>query len=82
MLEFIDGHDLDFLLKQNNTLPEKEVLSLSLSVSSLPLSSPRSPPSQARLIILQVMSALKYLNSIKPPVIHFDLKPGEVLQMF
>ena len=22
------------------------------------------------------MSALKYLNQIKPPVIHFDLKPG------
>lgn len=23
------------------------------------------------------MSALRYLNSIKPPIIHFDLKPGD-----
>ena len=26
---------------------------------------------------MQTMGALKYLNEIKPPVIHFDLKPGE-----
>ncbi len=32
---------------------------------------------EARLIIIQVVSALKYLNEIKPPVIHYDLKPGE-----
>lgn len=25
---------------------------------------------------MQVVSALKYLNEIKPPVIHYDLKPG------
>lgn len=31
---------------------------------------------EARLIIIQVVSALKYLNEIKPPVIHYDLKPG------
>ena len=34
MLEFIDGHDLDFLLKQNNTLPEKEVWSCILVTGS------------------------------------------------
>lgn len=27
----------------------------------------------------QVVSALKYLNEIKPPVIHYDLKPGNIL---
>lgn len=32
---------------------------------------------EARLIIIQVVSALKYLNEIKPPVIHYDLKPGK-----
>lgn len=26
---------------------------------------------------MQVVSALKYLNEIKPPVIHYDLKPGK-----
>ena len=25
----------------------------------------------------QTVSALKYLNEIKPPVIHYDLKPGK-----
>ena len=33
------------------------------------------------MIIVQVMSALKYLNSIRPPVIHFDLKPGTLLML-
>lgn len=33
---------------------------------------------------MQVVSALKYLNEIKPPVIHYDLKPGklEMLESF
>jgi len=25
VLEYVEGHDLDFLLKQSKTLPEKEV---------------------------------------------------------
>ena len=28
---------------------------------------------------MQVSSALKYLNEIKPPIIHYDLKPGNFL---
>jgi serine/threonine protein kinase len=39
------------------------------------------PEREARSIVMQVVSALKYLNEIKPPVIHYDLKPGEVLFM-
>jgi serine/threonine protein kinase len=35
------------------------------------------PEREARSIVMQVVSALKYLNEIKPPVIHYDLKPGE-----
>ena len=31
------------------------------------------------MVVLQTMGALKYLNEIKPPVIHFDLKPGNIL---
>ena len=58
MLEYCEGNDLDFYLKQNKHMPEKE----------------------ARSIVVQTVSALKYLNEIKPPVIHYDLKPGEILK--
>lgn len=54
VLEYCDGHDLDFYLKQHKSIPERE----------------------ARSIIMQVAHALKYLNEIKPPIIHYDLKPG------
>ena len=33
---------------------------------------------EARSIVMQVSSALKYLNEIKPPIIHYDLKPGKL----
>ncbi|BFY97086.1 hypothetical protein BsWGS_00126 [Bradybaena similaris] len=57
VLEYQNGNDLDFYLKQNKSIPEKE----------------------ARSIIIQTVSALRYLNEIKPPVIHYDLKPGNIL---
>ena len=57
VLEYCDGNDLDFYLKQIKTLSEKE----------------------SRSIIVQTVSALRYLNEIKPPVIHYDLKPGNIL---
>ncbi|KAL9968359.1 hypothetical protein ACROYT_G026720 [Oculina patagonica] len=57
VLEYCDGNDLDFLLKQNKTVQERE----------------------AKSIVMQTVSALKYLNEIKPPVIHYDLKPGNIL---
>uniref|UniRef100_A0A1I7STD9 Protein kinase domain-containing protein n=1 Tax=Bursaphelenchus xylophilus TaxID=6326 RepID=A0A1I7STD9_BURXY len=57
VLEYCDGNDLDFYLKQHKQIPEKE----------------------ARSIIMQVVSALKYLNERKSPVIHYDLKPANIL---
>uniref|UniRef100_A0A915I402 Protein kinase domain-containing protein n=1 Tax=Romanomermis culicivorax TaxID=13658 RepID=A0A915I402_ROMCU len=60
VLEYCDGNDLDFYLKQNKMIPEKE----------------------ARSIIMQVVSALRYLNEIKPPIIHYDLKPEENIEKF
>lgn len=54
VMEYSPGNDLDFYLKQNRIIPERE----------------------ARSIIIQIVSALKYLNERKPPVIHYDLKPG------
>lgn len=57
VLEYCDGHDLDFYLKQHKCIPERE----------------------ARSIVMQIVNALKYLNEIKPPIIHYDLKPGNIL---
>jgi len=57
VLEYCDGHDLDFYLKQHKCIAERE----------------------ARSIIMQVVSALKYLNEIRPAIIHYDLKPGNIL---
>ncbi|EDV27194.1 uncharacterized protein TRIADDRAFT_23353 [Trichoplax adhaerens] len=37
------------------------------------------PEREARSIVIQVVSALRYLNEIKPPIIHYDLKPGNIL---
>jgi tousled-like kinase len=54
VLEYCPGNDLDFLLKQEQTLTERD----------------------ARNKIIQIVAALKYLNSVNPPVIHYDLKPG------
>lgn len=31
---------------------------------------------EARSIVMQIVNALRYLNEIKPPIIHYDLKPG------
>ena len=34
---------------------------------------------QAKSIISQVFSGLRYLNEQKPSIIHYDLKPGNIL---
>ncbi|XP_038154662.1 serine/threonine-protein kinase tousled-like 2 isoform X2 [Cyprinodon tularosa] len=57
VLEYCGGNDLDFYLKQNKSMTEKE----------------------GRAIIMQLVNALKYLNQIRPPIIHYDLKPGNIL---
>ncbi|KAL3320805.1 Serine/threonine-protein kinase tousled-like 2 [Cichlidogyrus casuarinus] len=57
VLEYSEGNDLDFFLKQNKVIPERE----------------------AKSIVVQVLSALRYLNERKPPIIHYDLKPGNIL---
>ncbi|CAL9690259.1 unnamed protein product [Knipowitschia caucasica] len=57
VMEYCDGNDLDFYLKQHKLMSEKE----------------------GRSIVMQIVNALKYLNEIKPPIIHYDLKPGNIL---
>lgn len=57
VLEYCGGNDLDFYLKQNKQISEKE----------------------ARSIIMQVTSALIYLAKRNNPIIHYDLKPANIL---
>ncbi|XP_071375622.1 serine/threonine-protein kinase tousled-like 2 isoform X1 [Centroberyx affinis] len=57
VLEYCEGNDLDFYLKQHKLMSEKE----------------------GRSIVMQIVNALKYLNQIRPPIIHYDLKPGNIL---
>ncbi|XP_037546970.1 serine/threonine-protein kinase tousled-like 2 [Nematolebias whitei] len=57
VLEYCAGNDLDFYLKQNKSMAEKE----------------------ARSIVMQLVNALKYLSQIRSPIIHYDLKPGNIL---
>ncbi|XP_034716111.1 serine/threonine-protein kinase tousled-like 2 isoform X1 [Etheostoma cragini] len=57
VLEYCEGNDLDFYLKQNKLMTEKE----------------------GRSIVMQIVNALKYLNQIRPSIIHYDLKPGNIL---
>lgn len=57
VLEYCEGPDLSFYLKQHKTIPEKE----------------------AKVIIRQILAGLKYLNDHKTKIIHYDLKPQNVL---
>jgi tousled-like kinase len=34
---------------------------------------------EAKSIIVQIFSGLNYLNQMKRPIIHYDLKPGNIL---
>lgn len=40
---------------------------------------PNLPEPQAKGILLQILSALRYLNHMDPPIVHYDLKPGNIL---
>ena len=77
VLEYCDGHDLDFYLKQvrNNEINSSRHHTL---IMYLFPQHKTITEREARSIVMQVSSALKYLNEIKPPVIHYDLKPGNL----
>ena len=77
VLEYCDGHDLDFYLKQVNN---STILLIFFNQKNIPnnffLQHKTISEREARSIVMQVSSALRYLNEIKPPIIHYDLKPG------
>ena len=60
VLEYCQGTDLDTMLKEQKTIPERE----------------------ARAILLQVLCGMRYLNlpsGNRQGIIHYDLKPGNIL---
>jgi len=57
VLDLCEGPDLDTVLREHGTLPEKE----------------------ARSVIAQMFSALVYLNQPGRRIIHYDLKPANIL---
>ena len=57
VLEYCEGQDLDYLLKKNGSLLEKD----------------------SKVIVRQLLSAIKYLNEQEPKIIHYDLKPQNIL---
>lgn len=57
VLEYCDSGDLEHVLKNQKTVPERE----------------------ARSIIMQVFAGLRYLNDQKQKIIHYDLKPANIL---
>ena len=76
VLEYCDGHDLDFYLKQVNNRRNANILSEKTFPTIFFLQHKTISEREARSIVMQVSSALRYLNEIKPPIIHYDLKPG------
>ena len=75
VLEYCDGHDLDFYLKQVRSFCFFNFVHSDL-IGYISFQHKTIAEREARSIVMQVSSALKYLNEIKPPVIHYDLKPG------
>ncbi|KRX00908.1 Protein kinase-like domain [Pseudocohnilembus persalinus] len=57
VLEYCEGPDLAYYLKEQKALTEKE----------------------AKVLIKQIVSGLKYMHSFTPKVIHYDLKPQNIL---
>ena len=56
------------------------VVTLPLRVSDFCLKQSKNlPEREAKSVIQQVVSALKYLNQLKKPIIHYDLKPANIL---
>ena len=45
VLEYVDGNDLDFVLKQQKSLPEREVTSIHVSIGDCVFPLPPPPPS-------------------------------------
>lgn len=80
VLEYCDGHDLDFYLKQVCTVDfnfSNFCVGIGVIFHLRIFQHKTIAEREARSIVMQVVSALKYLNDIKPPVIHYDLKPGQ-----
>lgn len=76
---------LIFLYKEHNTFCSSCILSHPFSFSpgkdldAVLKSTPILPEKEARIIIVQIFHGLVYLNKRTQKIIHYDLKPGNVL---
>lgn len=84
VLEYCDGTDLDFYLK----VTQKEYSFVAMVFLSSNLASSSSSflqthkqlsEREAKLVLIQIFAGLKYLNEQKKTIIHYDLKPGNIL---
>ena len=86
-MEYCEGNDLDLYLKQQNKnqISETEAKTVIMQIvqgMSFLLIFTRNPYFKCRLIrsfgwFYKTQKALKYLNELDKPVIHYDLKPGK-----
>ncbi|KAJ3625370.1 hypothetical protein Zmor_004283 [Zophobas morio] len=76
VLEYCEGHDLDFYLKQKKILSERVWLFIHSGCSARLMVTIKK---EAKSIVVQLFDALRYLNELVPPVIHYDLKPANIM---
>ena len=86
-MEYCEGNDLDLYLKQQNknqiseTEAKTVIMQIVQGMSFLSISARifNFAKSKFRMSIyfIKIQTALKYLNELDKPVIHYDLKPGK-----
>ena len=82
-MEYCEGNDLDLYLKQQNKnqISETEAKTVIMQiVQGMSFYQYLSEISfwKVDIFFVKTQTALKYLNELDKPVIHYDLKPGKL----
>jgi tousled-like kinase len=77
ILEYCEGPDLYFYLKKNKVFLFHSLFLkiINLMVNSIEILQEK----EAKMFVRQILSALKYMNSQKTRIIHYDLKPQNII---
>ncbi|EGR33155.1 protein kinase domain protein [Ichthyophthirius multifiliis] len=73
VLEYCEGPDLYFFLKKNKVLLIKIYNKQQKNYLKV------IPEKEAKLLIKQILNALKYMNGQRNRIIHYDLKPQNII---